>query len=161
MLGLMGAFSIEKIITFIILLALAIKGVWGYVDWAKGKYQDKFNKDYIQKEKEQKQKEIDDTFEQQIKEAKNYYNELNNTINTLTNTVNRNFDIMNKAMTHDIKQWIFEKHKFYMEQGWIDVNELDVIESRYVDYIALGGNSIVPTLMQELRSLPKHVKARR
>ena len=161
MLGLMGAFSIEKIITFIILLALAIKGVWSYVDWAKGKYRDKFNKDYDIKEKERKQKETDETFEQQIKEAKNYYCKLNDKLNTLTDTVNKNFDVMNKAMTHDIKQWIFEKHEMYMEKGWIDVNELDVIESRYVDYIALGGNSIVPTLMQELRNLPKHIKTRR
>lgn len=158
MLGLLTTFSIGQIITFVILLALAIKGVWSYVDWAKDKYQKKFNKDYNKKEKERKQKETDETFDKQIKEAQNYYFELNDKLNSLTDSINQNFDVMNKAMTHDIKQWIFEKHNFYTEQGWIDVNELDVIESRYADYIALGGNSIVPTLMQELRNLPKHIR---
>lgn len=156
MLELLGAFSIGQIITWIVLLALSVKGVSGYVDWIRKKYKQKFNKDYNKKEKERKQKETDEIFDKEIKESKTYYLELNNKINDLTILINNKLNTINIAMTHDIKQWIIGKHKYYMGQGWIDVNDLDMIETRYDDYKSLGGNSIIPTLVAELRKLPKH-----
>jgi hypothetical protein len=43
-----------------------------------------------------------------------------------------------------------------MELGWINISQLDMIEARFEDYKALGGNSTIPSLMEELRALPKH-----
>ena len=145
MVELFSNFSLTQIILFITLLACAVKGIIDFLDWVKEKYQQKFDTDYTKKQ------DLED-----FKMMHLQYNELDNKINNLTESIQQSFAVINTAMMHDIKQWIIERHKYYIDKGWISIGELDMIEFRYADYKALGGNSTIPTLMEELRTLPKH-----
>jgi hypothetical protein len=156
MIDLIKAFSIEQILLFIVMLALGVKGLIDFIDWVKSKNSDRFKKDYrnIKKSKdlEDRQKIVEEKLELYHK----YADTLDRRMNDITETMNENFRIINAALMHDIKQWIIDQHSYYMEEGWISIVQLDMIEARYKDYVALGGNSIIPTLMKELRDLPKH-----
>lgn len=149
MLNLLKAFSIEQILIFCVLLALAIKGVLEFYDWVKARYKKDFNKkiDEIEKDKQ---------LEEDYNIIKDKCDEQEAKLTEFIFYVTKNLEIISKAMMHDIKHWIIAQHEFYMEQGWIDIDDLNMIEYRFSDYTNLGGNSTIPTLMKELRELPKH-----
>ena len=56
---------------------------------------------------------------------------------------------------HDIKSWIVDQyHKFYVDQGWIDAFNAEIIERRFKDYQKEGGNSYIQVLIDRLHELP-------
>lgn len=156
MLELLKQFSVEQTVLFVICLALAIKGVIDFWDWITKKNKAKFDKDYqVLKDNDailEEQKEL----EEHYKDISEKYNTLDEKLNTFSTEVMENLKIINTSMMHDIKQWIIEQHKFYMKQGWINIIDLNMLEYRFSDYESLGGNSTIPTLMDELRALPKY-----
>ena len=156
MIDLIKAFSIEQILLFIVMLALGIKGLIDFIDWVKSKNSDRFKKDYRNIKKSKDLEDRQKTVEEKLELYHKYADTLDRRMNDITETMNENFRIINAALMHDIKQWIIDQHSYYMEEGWISIVQLDMIEARYKDYVALGGNSIIPTLMRELRELPKH-----
>lgn len=156
MLELLEHFTIEQTVLFVSCLALAIKGVIDFCDWVKQKNKNKYDSQYKKQHKDEEIIENQKKIEKEYQELRNDYNTVEEKINDLSDAIMKNLKIINKAMMHDIKQWIIEKHNFYMKQGWIKISELDMIEHRYKDYVNLGGNSTIPTLMAELRILPKH-----
>lgn len=134
-------FSIEQILIFGVLLALAIKGVVSFFDWlqdrnkkiAKKIAQPESLKDKINKNN----KEIDD---------------LKKSIQVLTKKI----DLLIESDKDDIKAYITKQHHhFCYEQGWIDDYSLDCIEKRFGHYEEQGGNSFIQGLMEEIRDLPK------
>ena len=145
MIDLFSNFSLTQIVFFITFFACAIKGISDFFDWIKEKYQEKFDEDY---------KATQGT--EDFKLMQLHYDELDNKINSLSVSIQQSFAVINTAIMHDIKQWIIDKHKYYIDKGWISISELDMIEFRYMDYKALGGNSTIPPLKEELRALPKH-----
>jgi len=156
MIDLLKSFSVEQVIIFIFMLALGIKGLIDFIDWVKSKNEQKFQEDYKEL---RSQEDVQEDIEELQKNYSRYYQyaeSLDNKITDITNTMNENFKIINTALMHDIKQWIINQHKYYIELGWINISQLDMIEARYQDYVSLGGNSTVPGLMEELRALPKH-----
>lgn len=155
MLDLLKQFSIEQIFIFIFMLALAIKGIIDFWDWISAKIKAKFNADYQTIKNNDAIIEEQKELEEHYKDISEKYNTLDEKINILSTEIMKNLEIINKSMMHDIKQWIIEQHKFYMKQGWIGIVDLNMLEYRFADYEALGGNSTIPTLMDELRSLPK------
>lgn len=163
MIELFTTFSLVEIVTFIVLLALAVKSVWEFVEWAMSKYKAKFSKEYTRIRKDENAEEQQKKLEAHYVNCKLQYDstivrydELDNKITDLTAAINTSFDTINTAMMHDIKQWIIERHRYYTKQKWISVGDLDMIEARYNDYKKLGGNSTIPGLMKELEELPKH-----
>ena len=161
MLELLAAFSVEQIIVYTIMLALAIKGGVDFFGWAKDKYQKKFDKDYSAKTKEEKLVEHYERCADQHKESLERYQTLETKIDTLTETMNSKVDKIEaqlKQLTesdmHDIKGWIVEKHHSLIKKGWVDDFTMDTLEHRYADYVAEDGNSYVAGLMSELRALP-------
>lgn len=155
MLDLFKQFSVEQIVIFIICLALAVKGVIDFYDWIVSKNKAKFNADYQTLKHNDAIVEEQKELEEHYKDISEKYNILDDKLNTLTTEIMENLKIINTSMMHDIKQWIIEQHKFYMKQGWIEIVDLNMLEYRFADYESLGGNSTIPTLMDELRSLPK------
>ena len=156
MVNLLKTFSVEQTILFTIMLALSIKGVIDFIDWVKSKNSKQFKKDYKNIEEAKLTKEKYEELETKLDNYHEHAESLDRKLSTITVTMDENFKIINAALMHDIKQWIIDQHKFYIDQGWISIVQLDMVEARYKDYVALGGNSIVPTLMRELRELPKH-----
>ena len=141
MLELLQRFSIENIFIFIILLALAIKGLISFFDWAK----ERFQKAVLQSNESFNVKKNIKEHEQQIHQLKSSIQQINKLIRLLI-----------ESDKDDIKAFITRQHHYFVYQkGWIDDYSLDCIEQRYSHYENQGGNSFIGSLMKELRALPK------
>lgn len=141
MLELFNQFTLQQIIVFIILFALAIKGCISFFDWVSGK-----NRDMAKKMN--KSIEIQTNIEehaQQIEDIKNSIGQLAKKIDLL---VASDRDSIKAYITH-------EHHDFCYQKQWIDDYSLDCIEKRYGHYKEQDGNSFIDGLMEELRDLPK------
>ena len=141
---LLKQFDITTFLTFIIVLALAAKGVIIFFDWVKERLMKMFNK----QTKKQRQIEQLQQQERSIKELKDNMESIQSKMNLLI-----------ESDKDDIKAWITEKHHFYCyQQKYIDDYTLDCLEKRFSHYEVEGGNSFVHNLMEELRALPKKLQ---
>ena len=160
MLKLLENFTVEQTILFIVMLALAIKGILDFYDWLRKRNKARFDADY------EKIKDHDaiitkqEDLEQHYQELKDNYNSLSEEFSGFSSVVNDDLKIIKKSMMHDIKQWIIQQHKKHMDKGWVAIEDLNMLEYRFADYQALGGNGTIPSLMDELRALPKYPKDR-
>lgn len=145
-------YSVTEIITFIIMLALALKGFIDFYDWAKAR----INKVVQSRVDEQKDQEktthaISDN-NGSIKELSESQMEMSKQLQQLTNSI----QVLIDSDKDDIKSWITEKHHYFVyEKKYIDDYSLDCIEKRYKHYTDEGGNSFILDLMKEIRALPK------
>lgn len=158
---LLTTFSVEQIIIYTIMLGFAIKGCVDFADWIKKKYNEKFNKDYTAKTKEEILEQHYINCSKQHEESIQKYNDLEDILYNFMETVNEKVDKIEEQVSqltrsdmHDIKGWIVEKHHKIIKQGWVDDFTMDIIEKRYSDYLAQGGNSYIKGLITELRNLP-------
>ena len=141
---LLKQFDITTLLTFIIVLALAAKGVIIFFDWVKERLMKMFNK------QTKKQRQIE-----QLQQQEKSIKELKNNIESIQSKMN----LLIESDKDDIKAWITEKHHFYCyQQKYIDDYTLDCLEKRFSHYEVEGGNSFVHNLMEELRALPKKLQ---
>ena len=142
---LLSTYSVGEILIFIVLLALAFKGVVDFYDWAKKKIRERMGEITDgETEKNTIKENIDELFKMQKAQKES--------IDKLTDSVN----LLLQSDKDDIKAWITEKHHYYCYQlKYIDDFSLDCIEKRYAHYKKEGGNSFVEDLMRDLRSLRK------
>lgn len=141
MIQLLTTYPLGEILSLIVILALAIKGVVSFWDWAYERLKKIFKKENQQETDREK---IDKLIQQQV--------ELNEKIKTLTTKIN----ILVDSDKDDIKSFITDKHHYFVyEKKWIDDHSLDCIEKRYKHYTDEGGNSFIATLISEVRALPK------
>ena len=141
MLELFKNFSIEQIIIFIVLLALAIKGCVSFIDWIV----ERNKKTAIKLNQPVQFAKNIERHDEQIKDIKDSLSNLSDKI-----------DLLISSDRDDIKAFITREHHYFCYQkGWIDDYSLDCIEKRYAHYKQQGGNSFIANLMSELRALPK------
>ena len=134
-------FNLTTIIEFIVLLALAIKGCFSFIEWAFPRIKGFINRT-------QQPEKIKYNIKQNLEEI----NKIKDKINTLCEKI----DVLIKSDRDDIKAYITREHHYFVYQkGWIDDYSLDCIERRYSHYVEEGGNSFIKGLMEEIRSLPK------
>lgn len=137
MLDLLKNYSLTDIIIFIVMLALAIKGLIDFYDWAKNRLSKTTNKKYTEKEM---QKKVLDTLESH-----------NGQIEKMSKAIN----ILINSDKDDIKAWITEKHHYFCyELGYIDDYNLQCIEARYIHYKEEDGNTFIDRFMEDIRNLP-------
>ena len=152
MIDLLSKYSVGEIITFIVILFLAIKGVINSWDWAREKVLKIFKKE---SRKEQEKRELDEkllSYDEKIEQVIKAQEELNDYISNMMKKIN----ILIDSDKDDIKSFITKEHHFYCyEKHWIDDYSLDCIERRYKHYQEENGNSFVADLMKEIRQLPK------
>ena len=135
------AAMVSDILIFIIILALAIKELSNYIDWAKGKRKQCFTEEINKKTKLEQ-------FEDLVKRQ----NQTDNDIKE----IKQSLQMLIQSDRDDIKAWITEKHHYFCyERKCIDDYSLDCIEKRYAHYTREGGNSFVEDLMLDLRELKK------
>ena len=139
MLELLQNYTVAEIISFIILLSLAIKAIISFLDWAKERLFKFFRK-------EEKGNSLYDTLSKIIESQE----QLSKEIKKINDTIN----ILIHSDKDDIKSFITKEYHHFMAQGWIDDYSLDCIEKRYRHYIDEGGNSFIGQLMIEIRKLP-------
>lgn len=152
MLDLLSNYTVSEIIIFLVLLALAVKGVVSYGDWGMNRLRKIFNKE-TQREKEKR--EIEEHFTKQDEKIESLRESLQKNIETLDQILNK-IDLLMDSDKDSIKSYITEKHHYFVnENKWIDDYSLDCLERRYKHYVNEGGNSFVLDLMEDLRDLPK------
>lgn len=152
MLDLLQHYSISEIFLFIILLALAFKGVVTFFEWLQEHIKKAFNIKFRKiSEKERVNKKIEDgeIFMNELREHQKINDE---TLKSLSKKI----DVLVQSDKDDIKAYITkEHHKFCYDKGWIDDFSLDCLEKRFKHYADEGGNSFICGFMEELRALPK------
>ena len=138
-------YSLEQIVMFVVILALALKGLIDFYDWAKKRFNAITTKEHLKlNEKVSIKEDIDKLYQIQVTQ--------NESIDKLTQLVN----LLLRSDKDEIKAWITEKHHYFCyEVKYINDYSLDCIERRYAHYTAEGGNSFVADLMSDLRSLRK------
>lgn len=152
MLALLQRYSVSEILIFIVLLALAIKGVITFIDWTHEKIKKAFNKQ--QNKIDEKKKILDklDQDEQLIASLQQQQAETDKILNKLSKQI----DTLIKSDVDDIRAFITREHHYFCYQkGWIDDFSLQCIEQRFSNYVQEGGNSFIKGLMEEIRRLPK------
>ena len=152
MLELLGTYSLTQIVTFIVLLAIAVKEGITLVIWFKDLFKKKFNEDMKNTVATKKHNEqickIKEDIQLLIQNQEKIFEEIK--------LFKQQLEVIIESDKDDIKSWITEKHHFYCyEIKWIDDYSMDCIEKRYRHYKDEGGNSFIEELMNELRSLPK------
>ena len=65
-----------------------------------------------------------------------------------------NTETLMAASVSRIKGEIVNQHKRFLTLGYIDYKSLDYLQQQYAAYIAMGGNSYVHILMDDLDALP-------
>ena len=164
MLELLASFSGMQILTFVILFTLAIKGVQDMVDYFRGKYKEKFNKDYDKATKESNISEQLEIVKSQHDETLKLCENFDHKLDDIVDTMNEKFDDLDVKINqmgnndkHSIKQMIVKDYHYFVEkQGQIDDFSLDTILLLFEDYKQLGGNSYISSLVEELKALPRH-----
>ena len=135
MLDLITRFSLSQCLIFIILLGLAFKELYSFLEWLNEKGIKIFKNKY-----------------QNPKDKEQTINNLEKNVEQLTKKVN----ILLDSDRDDIKAFITRQHHYFCYQlKQIDDQSLDCIEKRYSHYKDQGGNSYIDTLMHDLRSLPR------
>ena len=132
MIELLTAYSIEQILIFIVLSALAIKGVISFLDWAHARIQMKFSNDH--------------DLTTNISKIDSLENKINDIASQVSLLIRSDRDSIKMAITKDY-------HYFCEQQKWIDDYSLECLERRYKNYQEEGGNSFIHNMMEEIRNL--------
>lgn len=139
-------FSLEQIIFFLFIIAIALKEVIELIRY----FFDLINKEY--KKNNKKETEMQEL----IREIKNIKQDVA-VIKENNKVYADQLKLLVGSDREDIRAFIVTKHHFFVEnQHWIDDYSMDVLEKRFTYYKQEGGNSYVETLMNEIRALPKH-----
>lgn len=144
MLELLNNYSVMEIITFIILLSIAVKGIVDFIDWIKGKLKALYTKEKSDEDEIQRITNLETSIEK-----------INKSVDEITDKIN----LLIESDKDAIKAYITKEHHHYCyERRWIDDYSLDCLEKRFAHYIEEKGNSFVENLMDEIRELPREPK---
>lgn len=147
---LLTTYTIEQIIIFLFMIAVALK---------EGIELFKYFRDLI------KNKNIEDINEnnkgeiilKEIQEIKEELQIMRENYDSKFDSHSEKLDTLIGSDREDIRAFIVSKHHFHTErEHWIDDYTMDVLEKRYAYYKEEGGNSYIGQLMNEIRALPKH-----
>lgn len=153
MIELFQEFTFSEIAMFIILLALAIKGVITFFEWAQQKIGKVF---HIKNGKIAEKEKIKQRLLKNTELIEEITNKQNNTDEYLQK-MSQKIDLLIQSDKDAIKSYITgEHHKFCYDLKEIDDFSLECLQKRYKHYADEGGNSFIEGFMQDLRKLPRY-----
>ena len=146
-------YTASEIFTFIIILAISIKGLIQFYDWAHDRILQLFNKEHNKlNAKEQIEQKINENSKMMTQLEKNQ-----KATDDLIALLAAKVDLLIESDKDAIKAYITQQHHYFCYQkGWIDDFSLDCIEKRYQHYQDEGGNSFIAGFMNDLRDLPTY-----
>lgn len=152
MLDLLKEYSVSQILILLVFIAIAIKEVIQFIDWAKQRTLQSVNESTssieLIKKIEEKDREQDRKIEQILEAQKNSSENINLILQQIQSLIKSDRDAIKAYITK-------EHHYFCYEVRWIDDYNLDCLEKRYQRYVEEGGNSFIESLMEEVRALPR------
>lgn len=66
----------------------------------------------------------------------------------------KQLQILMHSQQEQMKNILFEQYKTYIEQGYIDLEDLSIWESNYQAYHSLGKNGVMDSKRDKLMALP-------
>ncbi len=152
MLELLTQFSMIDIITIIVALAVSVRSVIAFWDFAVDRLRRIFNKEStIEKEKAKVQERLQENYDN-LKKVSANQEKLENQLSDLGDKIN----LLIESDKDDIKSFLTREHHYFCYQKkWIDDYSLECCEKRYQHYAEEGGNSFIEGFMNDLRALPK------
>lgn len=151
MIALLQHYSLSDILMFTVFLALAVKSLISFFDWAYVYIKKFFNIHYSKIN----QKEA---LERRLQKGSQVMNELKNsqqTTDEILKNLSAKIDLLIDSDKDDIKSYITREHHYFCYKlGYIDDFSLDCIEKRFKHYSDEGGNSFIENFMKDLRALP-------
>jgi hypothetical protein len=152
MLDLLSNYSLSEILTFLVIICLAIKGFITFWDWAFDRLRKAFNKETQQKTEMVAIQERINQCDNNFKKVSDNQAKFEEKLTALIDKINLLLD----SDRDDIKSFITKEHHYFCySKKWIDDYSLNCIEKRYSHYVEEGGNSFIEDLMNEIRELPK------
>lgn len=149
---LLTKYTITEIVIFIVFLAIAVKEVVTFFDWAHSRLKGIFKKE---NEHEDIKKQLNDVYKY-LEHLDTHFTTMIEENRAQSNEMQETINILLASDKDDIKSWITQQHHhFCYELGYIDDFSLDCIEKRFAHYKDEGGNSFIAALMAEIRALPK------
>ena len=149
---LFAQYSLEELIVLIVVLLLAIQGIWRIIDFFYNKFQIRIGNrvDKIQWEQDMTHSleninlKIDDLFEQ------------NKITHSQQEQVDSTLSLVQERMQEDTRSYLIDAHhKFCYQFKKIDDLNLQSIERHYLYYKSSGGDSFVDKLIEDIRELPR------
>lgn len=151
MIALLQHYSLSDILMFTVFLALAVKSLISFFDWAYVYIKKFFNIHYSKIN----QKEA---LERRLQKGSQVMTELKNnqqTTDEILKNLSAKIDLLINSDKDDIKSYITREHHYFCYKlGYIDDFSLDCIEKRFKHYSDEGGNSFIENFMKDLRALP-------
>lgn len=145
-------YSISDIILFVVLIAVSIKGIVDFIDWAHKRLKEKYDRENSSKTIHNEITERLEDHEKRIERIEQNQLDIIKSLESLNNKIN----VLIESDKDDIKADLTRIHHFYCyNQKWIDDYTLECCEKRYKHYRDEGGNSFIEGFMNELRNLPK------
>lgn len=152
MIALLQRYSLSEILIFSIFLALSIKSLITFFDWAYNQIKKAFNYEHSKLNNRESLKKELQRQNETIVILKNNQQATDRILQDLSAKIDMLIDSDKDA----IKSYITHQHHYFCYQvGWIDDFSLDCLERRYQHYADEGGNSFIEGFMNELRALPK------
>lgn len=146
---LLSTYSISDILVFIVILALAIRGVVTFYDWTKGRLKSTFDKGHLKEKEQQKVEERIDQLEAAQLSLQSHQKDLTDRLDYLCEKMN----LLIESDKDSIKSYLVDKHKEVTRQGYIDSYDYDCFLKRYSHYAAEGGNSYIESLVEEVKDI--------
>lgn len=150
--ALLKAYSLQDILIFMVLLAIAIKGAISFFDWAKERIGRVYKKEYAETKTQEDLNAKLQKENMSIQKLEKNQDEMMITMEKLLKKI----DALIDSDKDDIKSFLVKEHHYFCYQrGWVDDYSLDCCEKRYKHYVQEGGNSFIEDMMNEIRDLPK------
>lgn len=147
--------SLTQIVLYAFLLFVAVKEVWGIVDFFKDKVKKKISKE---KEEDKSEEEIVSSLKDiatGLEGLREEFKEHKNNISKTLISYQDQLDTLIESDRDDIKADIVKQYHYFVDnKKWIDDFSLDTLERRYFHYKEEGGNSYIKGLMEKIRQLP-------
>ena len=156
MIELLQTYSIAELLAILVTVALAIKKLIEFctdaVEWLRKKFGGEVKKEL---DASQREKEIDEKFEQVQATMQEQTDALNDVAATVA-SLQSQLTLLLDSDKDDIKAFITKDHHYFCYQkGWIDDYSMDCLERRYQHYVDERGNSFVADLMKDLCALKR------
>lgn len=136
---LVSNYSISQIIIFIILIALAIKGLIEWIDWANARGKQHYKKQSTISEIQEKIKAQDERMDKMLQSQQKMVKSL---------------EMLMQSDKDQNRNELVKQCQYHVRKGFIDNYSLDCCERLYQHYKDEGGNSYITTVMQKIRNLP-------
>lgn len=144
--------SLEELIVFIVLILLAVQGVWKAIGFFVEKYEISTGKKIDSIQWKENLSESLTTLDEKIDLLSEQNEKTHEKQEQLEDTVT----LLQERMQENTRSYLIDAHhKFCYQIKKIDDLNLQSLERRYLYYKSSGGDTFIDNLMEDIRELPR------